>query len=139
MRRFTSWWECSSPAYSTPQLGDRIGADGFWDRADTEAAQVPGSSTTTLIPQPQGPGLQLQPTLNHSLVLGLTNVTEKGTQPCAASGWNRSACVSGTQVHRDHTVALHLFLSEVVLGFIRLKRVHSTDELCTSELEQKAK
>ena len=41
------WQERSGPAHSTLQLGAGSAADRSWERLATEAAQVPGGSTTT--------------------------------------------------------------------------------------------
>ena len=42
--------ELSDSAHSTPQLGARSGEDRSGKRSVTDAAQIPGSSTATLIP-----------------------------------------------------------------------------------------
>lgn len=57
-QQYLSQWKCSRPAYLTLQLGARSGADQPWKSSIKEAAQILGSSPTTLIPAattPQSP------------------------------------------------------------------------------------
>ena len=82
----TTCQEHSRSAHPTLQLGARSGADRSWKRSTTEAAQVPGSSTTTWIPAviapwPPAPAhFTSQPRARPG-----TNTTEKGTWPWAAA------------------------------------------------------
>ena len=55
---FLSHWEHPSSAHSTPQLNTTSGADRYWEKTATEAAQISVSNATNSIPaatKPQPP------------------------------------------------------------------------------------
>ena len=89
--RNTQWiisqWEHSSSAHPTPQLGAGSGAERSWESPGTEAAQLPGGSTTASIPPATAPW---PPEPAHSTpessTRSGTSTTEKGIKPWADSG-----------------------------------------------------